>query len=89
MQGDDGMTIEPEEDAPLLLNQTAFQRIYQEVEEPDDEGNIEILKLQATKEFKDRFNGLVFSLLSRAIHNARLDDRKTLWPEDVPDVEEV
>lgn len=83
------MRIEPEEDAPLLLKMSSFQRVYQEVEDEDDEGNEFIRKMQANKEFKQKFNGLVFSLLARSINKAIADDRNTLWPEDVPDIEEV
>lgn len=81
--------IDPEEGVPFLLKMTPVQRVYQEVEVEDDEGNVDIVKMQATKEFKDRFNGLVWSLLSRCIDRASKDDRRTLWPEDVPTVEEV
>ena len=83
------MRIHPESDAPLILKMSAFRRVYQEVEEPDEEGVVEVLKMRASKEFTDKFNGLIFSILARCIENAREAERTTIWPEDVPVIEEV
>jgi len=91
------MKIEPELGAPMLLKLSSVQHVYQEVEDTDENGELILdengepllRKMQATKEFKDKLNGLVFGILARCINNALEDNRNTLWPEDVPNIEEV
>lgn len=74
---------------PLLLKMSTFQRVYQNHEEVDADGNVLHVKLQATQEFKDKFNELVHKILLDCIRVARESGRKTLWPDDVPRLEEV
>lgn len=83
------MTIEPAKDAPLVLNLNGIQRVYQSVEEEDDDGEVQLLKLRASKEFKDLLNGLTYSLLADSISNAVEAGRTTIWAEDLPTIQEV
>ena len=76
-----------EDPAPFILNLAAFQRVYQEVEETDDEGVVHVLKLQSTQAFRDKFNELTYEMLVDCINHARSEGRKTLWPEDVPRIQ--
>lgn len=80
------MKIRPEEDAPFLLNMSAIQRVYQNV---DVDGEANALKLRASQEFRDKFNGVVYALLERSIQNAVEDDRTTIRSEDLPDLMEI
>jgi hypothetical protein len=75
--------------APFLFKMSRFQGVYQNLEEEDEDGSIVPLKMQASKEFKERFNELVHSLLLDCVHSARSEGRKMMVPEDVPSLQDV
>lgn len=72
---------------PFLFKMSRLQGAYQNLEEQDEDGNIVPLKMQASKEFKDKFNKLVHGLLIDCVNNARGEGRKMMVPEDVPDLQ--
>lgn len=86
------MKIDPEDNAPMLLNSSALQRIYQNVvvdgEADEDTGEAVILRLRASKEFRDKLNGVVYALVAKSIQNAAEIGRTTIWAEDLPDIME-
>lgn len=85
------MKIEPESDAPMLLNSSALQRIYQnvDVDEVDEEtGEPIVLRFRASKEFREKVNGVVYTLLAMSIQNAAEDGRTTICAEDLPEIAE-
>lgn len=73
--------------APFLFKMSRFQGVYQNLEEQDEDGNLVPLKMQASKEFKERFNELAYKLLLDCVNNARVQGRKMMVPEDVPDLQ--
>lgn len=86
------MKIEPTQDAPLVLNMNAVQRVYQNVvvdDEVDEDDNEVVLKMQATKDFKKKLNAVAHRLLTISIQRAVEDGRNTIWVEDLPEIQEV
>lgn len=83
---------EPEEDGtglPLLLKMNQLQHAYQNLTEVDEDGSVVPLKMQASTEFKLKFNEFVHSLLLDCVNHARAQGRKMMMPEDVPALEET
>lgn len=76
-------------DVPFLFKMSRFQGVYQNLEEQDEDGNVIPLKMQASKEFKERFNALVYDLLLDCVDSARSESRKMMIPEDVPKLQDV
>jgi hypothetical protein len=74
---------------PFLLKLSKFQGVYQNYEEVDEDSNLVVLKMQASVEFKDKFNSFVHQLLIDCIKNARASGRKMMIPDDVPELEET
>lgn len=77
------------DEVPFLFKISRFQGVYQNLEEQDEEGNIIPLKMQASKEFKTKFNELVYNLLIDCVDSARREGRKMMVPEDVPNLQDV
>lgn len=77
---------ETDNGVPVLIKMNRLQEQYKNMQEEDEDGNIVPLKMQATKEFKAKFNLYVHSLLYDCVSKARQSGRKILQPEDVPDV---
>lgn len=76
-------------ETPLLLKMNQLQGVYQNMTELDADGVEVELKMQASKEFKTKFNELVFNLLIDCVNNARKEGRKMLVEGDVPSLQEV
>lgn len=75
------------DETPFLFKLSRFQGVYQNLEEQDADGNLVPLKMQASKEFKVKFNALVYQLLLDCVDNARKEERKMMVAEDVPGLE--
>jgi len=70
--------------AKELVNDSALQRLYQNILEEDENG-VEIeIKMQATKEYKAQLNELVFEAVSLSISHARQAGHQMLTVEDLP-----
>jgi len=69
---------------PVLLKMNQLQSVYQNLTEVDADGNVVPLKMQASKEFKLKFNEFVHSLLIDCVNSALAGGRKMMQPEDVP-----
>lgn len=81
--------MDTNEATPLLLKMNQLQNVYQNLTEFDGDGVEVPLKMQASKEFKAKFNELVFTLLLDCINNARKEGRKTMSEDDVPTLQDV
>lgn len=68
---------------PNLLNYSAYQRVYQQAEVIEDGAYVEV-KLQATRQFKDKLNKLIYDALQDCIEHCLNDGRRTLDDCDVP-----
>lgn len=80
---------ETDDGVKMLIKLNQLQSAYQNLTEEDEDGNIVQLKMQATKEFKLRFNEFVHSILLDCVNSARDDGRKMMLPEDVPTLQDV
>jgi histone H3/H4 len=76
-------------DTPSLLKMNQVQNVYHNVEVVDEDGSIITVKMQASNEFKAKFNKFVHQLVLDCVKNARANGRKMMTPEDVPELEEV
>jgi len=74
---------------PSLLKMNQVQSVYQNAEEVDEDGNLIVLKMQASNEFKAKFNLFVRQLILDCVKNARSQGRKMLIPDDVPELEDA
>jgi len=73
----------------FLFKMNRLQDAYQDMTETDEDGNVVPLKMQASKEFKEKFNEFVHRLLVDCVNSARGEGRKMLQPKDVPELEDV
>jgi len=82
-------TDETTDGTPCLLKMSQVQGVYQSAEEVDEDGNLIVLKMQASNEFKAKFNSFVHQILVDCIKNARTNGRKMLIPDDVPELQDI
>ena len=78
-----------ENDNPMLVVTSNLKLFcHENVDDQSEEGDVFTVKMRATGPFLSEFNARVFSLLQSSIQSARMEDRTTLLPEDVPTLEE-
>lgn len=70
--------------AKEIINESALNRLYQNVIEDDGEGNETPIKMQATGKFKQALNEFVEKLVVESITHARANQRVILVPNDIP-----
>lgn len=79
------LRVDEESGLPILVITNQLQLYcHNEVEEENDEGVVEPIKIRPTQKFINELNVRVNELLEESIKNARAAGRREIQAEDVP-----